>query len=255
MHTDKKVRFQAHRGVSTEFPGNTLVAFKAAVDQGYDLIELDPKFTADNRCVILHDRTINRTARNNDGSEIINEIAIGSITRDQAKGYDFGIAKAPAFRGETIPDLEEALQFSKSYLIPLKFDNVMESFTREQLAIFFKTIKEAGVDAGIGFTCKTIEFLQKVVAEFPNAEIHFDGVFDEDTLKEIVSCLKHNRLTVWVSFQSATQEICALVKKYAELGIWILSTDEQAKTAIDTYHADVIETNGEVKPEKYKKEL
>ncbi len=255
MHTNKKVRFQAHRGVSTEFPGNTLIAFKAAVDQGYDLIELDPKFTADNRCVILHDRTINRTARNPDGSEITPDISIGSITRDQAKEYDFGIAKATAFRGEKIPDLEEALQFSKKFSIPLKFDNVMESFTQEQLSIFFETIKKARFDADIGFTCKTTDFLRKVVAEFPNAEIHFDGPFDEETLRMIRACLKNNRLTVWVSFQSATPKLCALVIKYAELGIWILSSDEQAKTAIDTYHADVIETNGEVKPEKYKSEL
>lgn len=248
---NKKVRFQVHRGVSTEFPGNTLIAFKAAVDQGYDLIELDPKFTADNRCVILHDRTINRTGRNPDGSVITQTIPIASITRDMVREYDFGVSKSVEFRGEKIPDLEEVLQFSKDYNIPLKFDNVVESFTQEQTELFFEAIKRTDLGSNVGFTCKSSDFMRSVIERFPDAEIHFDGPFDENVLKQIVSYLKNNRLTVWVSLQSATPELCALVKKYAELGIWILSNDEQAKQAIEIYHADVIETNGEVKPNNY----
>ena len=30
----KKVRFQAHRGVCSEYPENTMAAYRAAVDQG-----------------------------------------------------------------------------------------------------------------------------------------------------------------------------------------------------------------------------
>ena len=38
------VALQAHRGVSTDAPENTFAAYRAAVEQGYDIIELDPKF-------------------------------------------------------------------------------------------------------------------------------------------------------------------------------------------------------------------
>ena len=41
--------FQAHRGVSTEYPENTIPAFAAAAWQGYQVIELDPTFTADGK--------------------------------------------------------------------------------------------------------------------------------------------------------------------------------------------------------------
>ena len=44
MNTPK---LQAHRGVSTEYPENTMASFEAAVLQGYDVIELDPNYTAD----------------------------------------------------------------------------------------------------------------------------------------------------------------------------------------------------------------
>jgi len=41
------MNFQAHRGVSTEYPENTMPAFIAAVEQGYTYIETDPLVTKD----------------------------------------------------------------------------------------------------------------------------------------------------------------------------------------------------------------
>ena len=61
-------RLQAHRGVCTEYPENTMAAFKGAILQGYEVIELDPNVTADGKFVILHDDTITRTARTATGS-------------------------------------------------------------------------------------------------------------------------------------------------------------------------------------------
>ena len=42
---------------------------------------------------------------------------------------------------------------------------------------------------------------------------------------------------------------CALVKQYAQLGLWILSTPAQLETA-RKLGADVIETPGQLKPER-----
>ena len=64
------MRFQAHRGVRSEFPENTFPAFQAAKEQGYHVIELDPLFTADNQCVTFHDQHIKCTCRTNSGEYI-----------------------------------------------------------------------------------------------------------------------------------------------------------------------------------------
>ena len=56
-------KLQAHRGVAAEYPENTMPAFIKAYEQGYDIIEFDPKMTADHIPVVLHDRTLNRTGR------------------------------------------------------------------------------------------------------------------------------------------------------------------------------------------------
>ena len=44
--------FQAHKGVSTEYPENTMPAFIAAVEQGYKIIELDVSVTKDGKFVL-----------------------------------------------------------------------------------------------------------------------------------------------------------------------------------------------------------
>ena len=78
----KKIRLQAHRGVSTDAPENTFAAFRMSVEQGYDIIELDTKYTKDGVCVVLHDTTLNRTCRFSGGEKLSDEppLGIGDIT-------------------------------------------------------------------------------------------------------------------------------------------------------------------------------
>jgi glycerophosphoryl diester phosphodiesterase len=52
----------AHRGASAYAPEHTFAAYDLAVAQGADMLELDVRATADGRLVILHDRTLLRTA-------------------------------------------------------------------------------------------------------------------------------------------------------------------------------------------------
>ena len=62
-----RAKLQAHRGVSTDYPENTLAAFDAAADEGYAIVECDPKYTGDGVIVMHHDRTTARTGRTADG--------------------------------------------------------------------------------------------------------------------------------------------------------------------------------------------
>jgi glycerophosphoryl diester phosphodiesterase len=51
----------AHRGASSQFPENTLLAFRQAIEQGVDMLEIDVHSTADDQLVVIHDRTLERT--------------------------------------------------------------------------------------------------------------------------------------------------------------------------------------------------
>ena len=61
MVTEREIRTPlviAHRGASRDFPENTVAAFRGAVDQGADWIELDVRRTADGVLVVTHDPTV-----------------------------------------------------------------------------------------------------------------------------------------------------------------------------------------------------
>lgn len=107
----------SHRGYSTTAPENTLPAFRLAKQNGFDAVETDVRFTSDGVPICLHDPTINRTARNSDGTTISETINIEDITYAQALTYDFGIWKNAIYEGTKIPTLEEFLDLCRNLSI------------------------------------------------------------------------------------------------------------------------------------------
>ena len=51
----------AHRGLSSLYPENTLIAFEKALEYQIDGIETDVQLTKDNQMVIFHDEDVSRT--------------------------------------------------------------------------------------------------------------------------------------------------------------------------------------------------
>ena len=255
-----KVALQAHRGVSTDCPENTMAAFRASVEQGYDWIELDPKFTKDNQCVVLHDRTINRTGRDKNGQSPAEKTAIIDLTLEQAREYEYGSWQDEAFKGEQMPLLEEALLYAKEHNMPIKIDNVIESFTPEQTEILFDIVEKTGMQGLAGFTCTKPEYLAGVVERFPDSVVHYDGAVDEEKLDVVCGLLKNNPLIVWLMYPNAltswcktppiTAERVAMVRsKGARVGVWIIEEDNELIDAVERFKPDLVETTGLLKPD------
>jgi glycerophosphoryl diester phosphodiesterase len=100
MHTETaEPLIYAHRGASAYAPENTLAAFRLALEQGADGIELDAKLSADGEVVVIHDQTVDRTTQ---GKGRVNQLAISEL-----KKLDAGSWKGDAFTGEKIPTLAE----------------------------------------------------------------------------------------------------------------------------------------------------
>ena len=238
--------YQAHRGVSTDFPENTIPAFQAAIDQGYKFIELDPSFTKDQQCVLMHDTTINRTCRLANGASFgDSKIALNSITYEQLSKYDAGIFKGEQFKGTKVPLLSEVAELVKDTGVALKLDNKIWNYTDEQIEIILLIASTSGAD--IGITCKTIQQVEFVATLFPGMTIHYDGAVSKALLDAIPLFSEGRDIYIWVGIDSATAKICQQVKEVGYLGLWTLSTEEQLQKAIE-FGADVIETNGELKP-------
>jgi len=98
----KRPLIYGHRGASAYAPENTLAAFRLALTQGADGIELDAKLSADREVVVIHDQTVDRTT---DGRGRVNALELNAL-----KKLDAGAWKGPAFQGETIPTLAEVFE-------------------------------------------------------------------------------------------------------------------------------------------------
>jgi len=92
----------AHRGASGHYPENSRLAFEKAIAAGADMIELDCQVTADGHVVVFHDERLGRITG-----------ARGKVhdkTLEQLRKLDIGKRCKPAFAGERMLILEEALE-------------------------------------------------------------------------------------------------------------------------------------------------
>lgn len=247
--------YQAHRGVQTEFPENTMPAFIAAKRQGYHIIECDPRCTRDGIWVMHHDAKVGRTCRTADGLPLAESVPLNEIDYSDLTVLDAGLWKGEEFRGTRIPTLKEALLFSREENIPLKLDNIFASCNKEQKEILYDEVTDSR--APVGFTCADTETIQDVLSHIPDAGIHYDGPVTQENIKAIKDAAGNNPLTVWLPLDcsgtswckmpKAEKTLCSLVKSYARLGLWLLSTEEELAVARE-FGADIIETTGSLKP-------
>lgn len=87
------IRYVAHRGYHVQAPENTMPAFAAAAEAGYQFLESDVHFTKDGVAVLCHDSTINATARNADGSKIVGVKSIQFMTYEELLQYDLALRR------------------------------------------------------------------------------------------------------------------------------------------------------------------
>ena len=94
-------------------PEHSLEGYKLAINMGFDEILCDLRSTSDCVPVCLHDDTINRTARNINGSSITTTINILDTTFNEANSYDYGIYKNSKYKGTKLLTLERVVKFAK----------------------------------------------------------------------------------------------------------------------------------------------
>ena len=166
--TPLKVKGINHSGW-WEAPENTLPAYKQSLKQGFDFVECDIRFTSDNVPVLLHDATINRTARNADGTEISTPINIADITLQTAKSYDFGIWKGEKYAGTAIPTLEEFLVLCRNLGLYPYLDVKDLSITEEQANALNKVLTETGYRENATILLYSASVFDKLQALLPAA--------------------------------------------------------------------------------------
>ncbi|HEX9461806.1 MAG TPA: glycerophosphodiester phosphodiesterase [Alphaproteobacteria bacterium] len=94
-------RIIGHRGAKATAPENTLAGIRQAKREGAAWVEIDVRLTADGHPVLMHDETLDRTTSGRGPVRV--------ATLDEIKRLDGGVRFGPAWEGEPVPTLVEAL--------------------------------------------------------------------------------------------------------------------------------------------------
>lgn len=94
----------AHRGASHDYPENTMLAFRRAIEMGVDFLELDVQITRDGELVVMHDEQVDRTTN---GTGYVQDHTLAQIRQ-----LDAG-------RGEQVPRLIQVLTLAREHSVRL----------------------------------------------------------------------------------------------------------------------------------------
>lgn len=233
---NSRIKSINHRGYNITAPENTMAAFRESVKHGFKYIETDLAFTSDGVAVLLHDETINRTARNEDGTQISSTINIYDITYSQALTYDFGIWKGGEYAGEKIPTLAQFLDFCKSTgihpYIELKYST---GWTEEQVLGIINIIKSHGMYRNCSIISFVHGYLTNWITQDPYTRI---GVlYGTPTTEDITYTLslKTSENEVFINAQTISQSIISeCINNNIPIEIWLLNSISDIKN-IDPY--------------------
>lgn len=94
----KDMEIIGHRGGASIGPENTLACYKKGIEAGADMIEIDIHLTKDNRIVVCHDQSINRTTN---GKGLIRELTLNEIRQYRCLDADGNVTD------QQVPTLDE----------------------------------------------------------------------------------------------------------------------------------------------------
>jgi glycerophosphoryl diester phosphodiesterase len=111
----RRILVHGHRGARARRPENTIPAFRYAIEQGADVLELDVAVTKDNVAVVSHDPLLNPAICS--GPKL--GIPIRTLTFHELQAYDCGAKKNPLFAeqipvpGTRVPALDEVFELGR----------------------------------------------------------------------------------------------------------------------------------------------
>jgi glycerophosphoryl diester phosphodiesterase len=172
-----------HRGARARRPENTLPAFRYAIEQGVDVLELDVAVTKDGVAVVSHDPHMNAAICSGPNPGV----AIHSLTLAQLHEYDCGGKQNPNFSTQTpvpgtrVPMLDEVFALGKGNRIWFNVETKIfadmpdltpdpETFTK----LVLDQIRKHGLEQRVilqSFDPRTLRVMKKLDSSIPRAAL------------------------------------------------------------------------------------
>lgn len=239
---DKIVKTIAHRGASQYYPENTIPSFKGAKELGFNYVETDVRWTSDGVALCLHDPSINRTARNSDGTELSSTINLADITYEQALTYDFGIFKGSSWAGTKIPTLNEYLALCRNLMIHPYIE--LKEGTEAQIQSVVDAVNAYGLRGKVSYISFNLTLLGYVKDYDPYARLGFLDMANHPGTNVLTVKTDYNEVFYDTSHPNSNDNINRCKTARVPMEIWTVVTPS-AVLAMDSYITGVT-TNGQI---------
>jgi len=215
----------AHRGASAYAPENTLVAFEKAFQMNAELIELDVMLSQDGVPVLFHDTELDR--KSNGTGEVRN------TTLEELKKLDVGSWFDENFAGESIPTLEEVLNWANGKIslnIELKTEGWREQLDESIEPRVVELVRKSGMQDHIifsSFDYRILRRLKELAPDLRIAILYEPSQSGEKTPLELVQELQADVFNC-----SSTQLTDEWMRQLQEAGIPVLVYTVNEKNAM-----------------------
>lgn len=218
----------AHRGNSGEFPENTLPAFKSGIEVGADWIELDIFKTADDKLVVIHDRTTKRVGDRD--LDIVQSSYDELLTVDVASEFrrDHNLT-AEQLPKHTVPLLEDVLRL----VMAQKRTRVSIQPKMDCVAEAVALVKRLKCELWVGFNDGNLTLMAKVKKFAPELPVFWDR--GESNIDEDLATAKRYGFEALVLNQAVIT--LAKINKVRgaglEVGAWTVNSDSEMKRFLE----------------------
>lgn len=158
----KKVKIFAHRGASAYAPENTLEAFRLAMEQGADGIELDVQLTKDGVPVVIHDERIDRVSQ---GKGAVRDYTLEELQKIRVPN---GMSR---YQDAQIPTLRQVLDLAKPSRMEVNIELKTGIYWYPEIeGRVLELVKQAGMEERVIYSSFNHYSIGRILREKPDAE-------------------------------------------------------------------------------------
>ena len=200
------VMIASKEGENLDVPTASLLSIKEAFKNGYDAYRLNICKTSDGYYVLSHNRNINETARNPDGSVIEEIINIDQHTLAELNQYDYGIKFGYKFAGMKITQFNDAISVCSKLGLRLDIEWKYPAMTQEDAENLYTSIVVHGYTNKnwhwVAYNSDMINYF-KAVCDYVNIEVLVDPKNIDWNLITEASSSKHDVVVGYSSSQGS----------------------------------------------------
>ena len=211
----------AHRGFSSKYPENTMLAFKKAEEIGASGIEIDIQLSKDKEIVICHDEDITRTSN---GSGFIKDLSI-----NQLKEFSFhnNFNQYVNRKDTKIPSLEEFFTWLKTNELEINIELKTNIFPYPSLVDqCLEMIEKSNLEDRIILSSFNHQTIAQAKAKNPSIRC---GLLSSNTLINPHKYCKENNIEFYHPSYYALEANTFKQFKQAGIGLNIWTVDDKDK--------------------------